>query len=244
MSFNRPYDFIRLELKPVAEVLPRLDRGRPHVVWLDYDYGLVESVLLDIAGFTTALAPGSILIVTVKASPPEVKVDGETEANRDLRRRAVLKRIEGELGTFAPALSLGDLTKARLAHVLADVLTEQFAREVARRGDGVTFHQLFSYRYSDGAQMLTIGGLLDTPTAATTAVAEALRGWSFGQADPSVDPMEIAVPTLTPREKDWLDQHLSGRLTSGALDFDLDEDGLRAFKTYYREYPSYFETLL
>ncbi len=243
MAFNRPFDFIRLDTRPVAEVLPDIDRTLPHIVWLDYDYALGQAVLLDLAGFVTTLATKSFLIVTVKASPPEAQLEGEDDAARDVRRTNVIRNIEFNLGKLVPALALKDLAKPRLAQVLAQALTEHLAREGTRRSDGSTFHQLFSFRYADGAQMLTLGGVFETPAIGAELVA-AVQDWPHAQVNPAAEPMEISAPWLTPREKQWLDQHLDSTLPARRLAFNLEDDELAAFKKFYREYPSYFESLL
>jgi len=34
MAFNKPFDFIRLEMKRVAEIIPDLDRAVKYIAWL------------------------------------------------------------------------------------------------------------------------------------------------------------------------------------------------------------------
>src|SRR5215216_3021695 len=43
--FNKPYDIIQLEIKSAFDAIPTLDRDLKHLVWLDYDFGLEDSVL-------------------------------------------------------------------------------------------------------------------------------------------------------------------------------------------------------
>lgn len=243
MRFNLPFDFIKLDLRPVVDLIPELDRERQHLVWLDYDYGLTEPVLHDLGSLVTTLPRGSIVIATVKAAPPEAIVEGEGEACRLERRTAVRDRFSRDLGNLAPSIELSDLTKPKLAHILATALSQHLGSETGRRGDGLQFRQLFSYRYSDGAQMLTVGGILEAPDEYTTRL-ESFTEWKFAQVDPSGEPIEIGVPWLTSREKNWLDQRLSASLVADDLEFDLEDSALDAFRSYYREYPSYFESLL
>lgn len=121
---------------------------------------------------------------------------------------------------------------------------QHIGRELQRRRDGVQFQQLFSYRYADGAQMLTIGGVIDQPSALANLQTNGVLDWPFSQPDPNGAPMEINVPWLTAREKAWLDQHIADGIPAPKLDFDLEQDALLAFRRYYREYPAYFETLI
>jgi len=66
MKFNKPYDFIKLKMGVIAEHIPGLDRESKYLVWLDYDTGLSDEKLEDIRGLLGMLAPGSILLITVR----------------------------------------------------------------------------------------------------------------------------------------------------------------------------------
>src|ERR1700756_1198523 len=71
--FNKPYELIKLEIKSAFDAIPSLDRDVKHILWLDYDFGLEASVLLDIEQAAFQLSPGSILLVTVDVEPPELE---------------------------------------------------------------------------------------------------------------------------------------------------------------------------
>jgi hypothetical protein len=239
MRFNLPYQFIRLELKSLGTFIPELDRQRQHLVWLDYDYALNDDVLQDVGGVVAVVPPGSVVVVTVRAQPPEASVPGEGDACRMKRRKRILQKLQKQLGSLAPALSLADLNPARLAAISSNGLAEYMAVEAQRRTPQLAFHQLFSYRYADGANMVTVGGLIDVK-GASAAIDEAVVGWPHAIRDAATPPEEIVVPWLTPREKAWFDQAIP--VTDAP--FELLEDELKGYEQFYREYPAYHESLL
>src|SRR6266705_1749936 len=67
MKFNKPFKFIKLQMKPVSEVISQLGPKTRYLVWLDYDTPLSLAKLADLDGFSQVLAPGSVLLVTVDA---------------------------------------------------------------------------------------------------------------------------------------------------------------------------------
>jgi hypothetical protein len=56
--------------------------------------------------------------------------------------------------------------------------------------------------------------------------------------------LKISVPPLTIREKYWLDSKLDDKLTAAKLQFELEEELLDNYRKFYKEYPTYMESLL
>ena len=97
------------------------------------------------------------------------------------------------------------------------------------------FEQIFHFRYADGAQMLTVGGVIVTP-----GVRQAFEGARFDEFDyVSRDEAaaEITAPPLTAKEALHLNRQLP--LSVGVmLDCPgLDEHDLEGYRRYYRWYP-------
>jgi len=87
--------------------------------------------------------------------------------------------------------------------------------------------------------MVTIGGILPTKGAARV-VKDLVNGSSW----PAWRPRPITAPHLTMREAAVLQSLLpcATKLTRQNvrdLGFDLDEDQIEAFETYYRQYPAF-----
>jgi hypothetical protein len=239
MRFNKPYSFVRLDMKPVGSVIPSLQRERRHFVWLDYDYGINEDVVQDVTAAANALAPDSLLLVTVDVEPRH-------QADRDLsekeRTELLLRKFPETFGRYlGRSINRRDFTANSFPLLVAEILRTLLRQESARRA-GFQFYQLFNFAYADGAQMLSLGGVIGTKATAERIKRSGVRQLPFiTQGGP---PVFISVPPLTPREKDWLDQNLGKQIRVKNLRFELQARVLRNYRRYRRHYPSYYEALL
>lgn len=81
-----------------------------------------------------------------------------------------------------------------------------FIRSCLSARENMTFYQLFNYLYSDGTQMLTIGGIIDNSDREEKF--EESNIYSLFSVTKDEIPIQISVPPLTNREKLWLDQNV------------------------------------
>lgn len=242
MMFNRPFDFIRLEMKEVAELIPDLKRDRKHFVWLDYDDPLDASMLQDTAGLLHVLAPGSILVVTVDAEPRLPKNADTNKMTGDQLIDLAVAQISEQLGRYySGKIGRSVFTPSSLPPFYANVLMSHIREQISKRAN-MGFLQLFNFQYADGAHMLSLGGLIDDKEQLSKVRASDLFDLDFVHDD--TEPILISVPPLTMREKHHLDQIVRTPGSSGDLPFELDEQMLTNFCKYYRHYPTYQETLL
>ena len=90
------------------------------------------------------------------------------------------------------------------------------------------FVQLFNYRYADGAQMVTLGGIVADKDLNDRIARSGIL------SNPAVVtgsvPESITVPPLTTRERDWIDRHIQGPLMSSDLPFELDQSLLDSYR--------------
>ncbi|MBI4032577.1 hypothetical protein HY374_02630 [Candidatus Berkelbacteria bacterium] len=242
MRFNKPFDRIRLRMTRVSDVLPTLKRRVKYIVWLDYDYGINEEILQDTASCLYLLAPGSILIVTVEAEPRLPEDRDSEELTGEERTERLRSMLQEQVGMFVRGkITRRVLTRNSFPRFLSEVLRAQFSQEMARRG-GVKFLQLFNFRYADGAQMLTLGGVIADDEVEKQVSDSGVLDLDFVEAGP--EPRIISVPPLTLREKHWLDKRLGQIRKAGDVSFELEDELLQNFRRYYRHYPTYYETLI
>jgi hypothetical protein len=225
-----------------ADVLPQLSRRKKYIVWLDYDCLLSGEMLNDMAAFLYLLCPGSILIVTVEAEPrlPADEEGDELTANE--RQGRLLQIFQQQLGKYYPGVIRRNVTaRNALPAFFAEVLRSRFDEETSKR-DGLRFFQLFNFKYADGAQMLSVGGVIGDEQ--TREQLNRSRVYDLSFIETGLQPKRISVPPLTVREKQWLDKNLRVSLTVAKLAFELDAEFLETFRQFYRHYPTYYETLI
>ena len=231
MEFNKPFRFVDVRMQPVSEIIAELGSEGRLLVWLDYDEPLDGNKLDDIDGFCQRLNVGSILLVTVR-SGLQVK-----------QRDALLDEAGEAFSVFyGRPVRAKLLQPANAAGFFEEVIRGRIDSTLQTRED-VQFVQMFDFRYADGAQMLSVGGMIcDAGTAEQLRAGRAMKG-EWIRADGRA-PTEIKVPLLTVREKLWLEQRLHETLTVADLEFELEERHLEDFKRHYRQYPSYTEVWL
>jgi hypothetical protein len=244
MLFNKPYEFVDLFMGKVGEVLPRLDRERAHLLWLDYDYPLNDQILGDLSNAVKVAAPGSVVIATVTAQLMELERASNLEEMKERNRKWASQYSEW-FGSYIEPVTPPMLSRKNIATLFSTVLRNMFVERVSeRREPQLEFLPIFNYRYADGQSMLTFGGLIDTTERIGAIRASRYLEESFVVS--TVEPTGISVPQLTVREKHWLDQHLRGLAEAdvGGIAFELDPSEIKGYAQYAKYYPIYYETLV
>lgn len=239
-KFNAPYATVAVKHGQSSELLPALIddanyNTRPWVIWLDYDYPYLEAVQDDVRSVIENAPANTILLATVngKASRYAQKFSDRPEKLRSLFGDVVpgdLKKEEckedDDFGALVAKYALESMTG--------------IAASGARPGG---FVPAFRVAYQDQSPMITLGGVLPSPANAQV-VTDAVNGaeWRSFPAKP------IVVPHLTLREASILQAQLPKgvaltRNDVKALGFDLEDDQIEAFATYYREYPAFAQIL-
>jgi len=243
MRFNRPFGFIKLYMHPVAELLPSLSRKKSYFIWLDYDRGLDSDILDDVAGFAGKLSHGSILIITVDAEPElQDREENERLSRRDRYRRLCQLYNSQFRKYFSRPLRAGDISRADLPRIFAQILLTQLRESVTERG--YYFYQLFNFKYTDTAQMLTIGGLIANDTDRERILESGVDNLDNLERDE--EPKLISVPPLTFREKQWIDDKIKkkGSFNFAKFGLEIDRKLLENYIKHYRHYPTFHESLL
>jgi hypothetical protein len=142
-------------------------------------------------------------------------------------------------------LTLKDLsgwgTAATNRRILDNAILEALSERNGMLPSGSQLHykQLFNFHYSDGAKMLTVGGLLYDQGQAGK-VTGAFDGLSFIRSGEA--PYSIEIPKLTYREMRYLDSHLPGCSYSDLQSHGIPESDFRKYSETYRHFPTYAET--
>lgn len=254
MDFNKPYEFIDLQMRPVGDVIPEINREKPHFVWLDYDFTIDQDVLADLRKCLHVLAPGSVLLLTVASDLFNLTNLIDDIDKRDLtenqQKQEVVKRLNELIGDhYGSEIKIKDIAASRLPTLMATAIRNYINSCMAIRPD-VEFIQLFNFHYKDNMNMLTLGGILGDPQTHKSLEDTGLFKLKF--VTESATPVEISVPPLTIRERNWLEKHLtqleqhlaaSPHLPND-MPFEIKAQLVKNFVKYYRHYPFYFETLV
>lgn len=239
MRFNKPFKCVRLSMSAFSDIIPKLSRNRQYIVWLDYDYGPTAEVLRDIEGALQTLSQGSFLLVTIDAERRMGKGQKIPSGAGDQDLSLFLRE---ELGHHLPAnLRPIDLERKTLPRTLAGVLRSQIEESMLTRPE-LRFCQLFNFQYDDGAQMLTVGGIIETPERKRTLRSAGI--FRLDHIETGATPLSISVPPLTARERQWLDRYLLGGKGKARIPFEIKRSHLRNYQQYYRHYPAFHESLL
>lgn len=223
-EFNRPFACIEMESGPASQYLPFLDKETLRIVWLDYTSRLNADVLQDAAAAASRLRQGSVLLLSVNAVPAKLYGSRRAQLADDVGEDQVPNGVDDE-----------SLAKWGLADVQRRILLGAIDEALAARPERAVFEPLFYFRYADGAQMLTVGGIVVGPD-----VREAFEDARFEELDQvsrDSTAIDISVPALTAKEALYMNRQLPV-LPGAALECPgIEEHDVEAYRQFYRWYP-------
>lgn len=244
MQFNKPFKFIKLKLGALSKYIPNIRQSQQYLIWVDYDRPLDEEMLKDIDGCLTRIAGNSVFVITIDARPRLSRDDFDLDdkSPEELEHFTVQVYREWFASYVDEIITVDSLTPSHVAELFYRVVIERVRRTLSKRKDDLRFCQIFNYVYRDGAPMLTIGGIICEPKEERRLQREGALRHKFIRTD--AEALEISVPPLTVREKLWLDKHLDKDLTANKTVFELEDDLLSNYRTFYKEYPTFVEMLI
>lgn len=242
MKFNKPFGFIKLRMQALAEHIPSIQRRKKYLVWLDYDRSLDLEMLQDIDGCLNRMVRKSIFVITVDARPrlPQDPIEFEkmTEEEREME---TLRTYQEWFGHYVEeGITRDTVSRSHVVPLFYEVVVERIQQTLTTRGSGLHFIQIFNYMYSDGAPMFTIGGMIGTEEDQKGLQKAGILTRRYVRTNS--ESLKISLPLLTVREKHWLDRNLYK--SADKLHFELEEELLENYYKFYKEYPTYMETLL
>lgn len=232
---NLPFKCIDLKMGESTLVLPDLNWEVRSIIWLDYTDALTQAVLDDIHIVCTRAKIGSILLVTVNASP------GSDSENRleVLRDRVGASKVPNDVNE-------ADLRDSGTATIYGRIMSNEIEEVLNTRsgtappGSRFKYEQLFNFRYRDGKPMMTIGGVIFDEGQEDIVAKCGFSSLPFcrGIAD---NPFEIRTPHLTFREVRYLSGLLPSNSVSSIPSRGIPQDDISSFSEVYRYFPHFAE---
>jgi hypothetical protein len=128
-----------------------------------------------------------------------------------------------------------------------EVVHNMIAEQISMRNtalpanEKVRYRQLFHFRYKDGAQMLTVGGVLYREADEQKCRACAFEALPFIRGGP--EPCNIKAPCLTPKEIRHLNSQLPKRSSAALRVPGVPGADIERYAEVYRYFPSFSEVL-
>jgi hypothetical protein len=261
-EFNKPYRNIEVKDGDCLNVLRGLDDAEwqdPFITWFDFDGNLDEEICETMNLYLNKCAPNSVLLITVNATASHYQ-RGRKRV-QDERSGTSVGVIEEFLGKgcvdirFEPKITGGqkyeDISQSDFCDFLADALLNHMEHKITSTGreSGMTpvqFVPVFSFFHKDGADMVTVGGII----ASKGCLEEWRKG--LGEYFPSSDGKKpdlqcIDLVPMTLKEKLELDaclpyseEEFLGKAESRGL--KIDSENMKKYRHFYRHFPVFGET--
>jgi len=246
-NFNKPFSCIEMAYGNSKTVLPTIDWNTKTILWLDYDKPLLDYYLSDIDTFISSALSASSIIITFKFEP---EAYGPTNEER---KQYLINEIGEQNLPFGNKPI--DFSCVNLPLTLYKIIINRIKSKLSIRNGGLVgnekmdFEQIFHFHYSDGAKMLTIGGVLVNHDDKNIFVDYNLKEYNFLRD--SETPFDIDIPILTMKEVRFLNSQMPngidavGNILDPLLinDFNpnLTNGEVLKFSNIYRFFPHYAE---
>lgn len=235
VEFNKPFACIAVRMEEAATALGEVLDAKPSIVWLDYDGPLKNATTGDIETAVGAMSSGSMLLVTVNAMVDQLK--NKKVEDDELSPEDYLANICDDKSLIAQK---NRLTRNDFPALAAEIVHQRIKSAVLDKKPGCEYVPIWTYRYADDAEMITVGGMI-----ADVADREKFNG-SGASALPFVTGatlFDIELPILTEKEKRALDKRLPSavELDPATLEFELRPSEVAAYQRFYLEYPVFNE---
>ena len=244
-EFNKPFSCIDMLYGRSTKILPDIAWEYKTVVWMDYIYQINSTVLADLTTMVSHIMPGSVMIITVNASPNDASPDNNTKDDLRGTKKRLIENIGAE--NVPNEIKDKDFAGWGAAEVFHRIITNHIDKTIKTRNAGgaseynICFNQIFNFNYQDGAKMLTVGGVFLKDTQQELFNESGFLKQKYIAT--TTEPYTIEAPILTSREIHYIDSKLPWKAIPEDLDF-LPKSFLDAYKEVYRYFPFFTESEL
>lgn len=240
--FNKPLKCIVLAQQSTSDYIANMDASTGHYIfWLDYtDPKEIGQQFDDFCRLISVLDEHDIIRITLNANPSSLGKPAETEINLWNYRLAELKN---RIGDFVPTtITSEDMITKQYPFVLLSCLKKAYLDTV--KDQDKEFLPLCTSVYDDNTQMLTLTGIIIKCKKDITLYKKNtdLKKYCNFLWD---KPLKICMPALTPKEIIHISNELPTKSNGKLIEkkysfvFSNDNDGLKSYLSFYKEYPNY-----
>lgn len=242
-EFNKPFDCVELIFGESNEELPKLAWDKHTVAWLDYDGVLTGKVLEDITTVSMNANSGYMLIVTVnakgyKSNPDEAYTEVEVRQKKQFKKQIDVEELpENIRGTNLVGDQMAFTCQQLILDCVEDTLRNRNGMKSTQ--NKIRFKALLNFIYKDGARMLTVGVLFYRE-----GDKNVVNECKFENLDYVKEPeelVEIKVPVVTPKERQFLNERLPTGKSNEALEIGLLPEEINSYSRFYRYSPYFAE---
>ncbi|RKZ46559.1 MAG: hypothetical protein DRR08_33230 [Candidatus Parabeggiatoa sp. nov. 2] len=256
-KFNNPLSCIKLlNISSYHFIVGYADylKGKPAIVWLDYASPRnIKEQLQEFQKLLSKTECYDIVKLTLNANPQywedvglrEFKESQQTLTPED---RQVLRFLmfEKNLQPFIPDWVESTHMGKNYPSVLVGVLYKAAVSDNDQ--NGFVFTPLTAFYYQDSLhQMLTLTGIvLDEANEESFYQQTSIKEWDLAMQDWYSKPKKIALPSLSVKEKIYIDKYLPNNIRALLKNKTLHrllgknaEEILRNYIQYYRYYPNF-----
>ncbi|MCR9252814.1 MAG: hypothetical protein NXI20_20495 [bacterium] len=244
LQFNCPYDFIEIHPNTeISDIIPKISSESRFFVWLDYTGAVDQDKLNDLGNLMAKVANGSIVLISMESNSRSFikstdKLDRSDPAEK---AQVILKNMNNEIeNTLIGSPKPKEIIE--FSDFLVEILNRKVKDSINARIDDEAL-QIMNYKYKDGANMVTVGWLIDSKMNIDRYQEEGIDQHEFINTDSA--PLDIRIPQLTYLEKKRLDKNIKGLKAGDNFDeFELAKPYIDNYLKFYKHYPSYQEGLI
>lgn len=243
-EFNKPFACIEMNFGEASNILPNLELDKHlNIIWLDYDGKIDDYMFSDIASIITNSKIGTLFLISVnvEASP----------GNKETKMKEIIDKVgKNRIPVGFEDISLNNKNLPKLVYEMIDTQIKKSILEKSGGDDDILeYKQLFHYLYKDGAQILTVGGILIN--SQLKAKFKIMKTEDIKHVSSNENPFKIECPNLTYKEVHFLNNILPCELemkTNGIIKnkefkkLPLNHIDMINFEKIYRYYPNFAET--
>ena len=231
-KYNKPFNCIKLFMEHSNNILPTLNWKGKSIVWLDNDDKLDDHILSDIQTVCSSVESGSVVLISVNVKPERLN-----ERVTDLKKRITTIPLPSKLTES----KLGGKHFSDICREIMNDAIQKFVHErngIETEENKYNYKQIYNFEYADGADMLTLGGIIyqkKDEEKVNQCEFEKLEFIRF-----TSDPLRIRVPSLTFREIHALEK----KMPSYKLDkckIPVPDKDKEMYSHIYRFFPTFAE---